>query len=171
MEACHDDKLGNRPSRTYSHLSHVFFYQGGGHFGRDKTLQKICSRFNWQDMTNDVKEHVRTCDTCQRTNKKLIKASAAELHVHPIPVRAPSMVPSWYRYRQTIDADTQQKQVGIIYAFFKKMVLAPYYTDYFSKWPEAQALPSKCAEGGPKIVLSLITRFCCFKVCMSDQGR
>ncbi|KAL5510634.1 hypothetical protein EMCRGX_G006207 [Ephydatia muelleri] len=54
------------------------------------------------------------------------------------------MVPSWYRYRRTIDADTQQKQVSC--------------TDYFSKWPEAQSLPSKCAEGGPKFVLSLITR-------------
>eukprot|EP00731_Ephydatia_muelleri_P005135 Em0002g1311a len=56
-EACHDEKLG------------------GGHFGRDKTLQKACSRFYWHDMTNDIKEHIRTCDTCQRTNKKLSKAS------------------------------------------------------------------------------------------------
>ena len=44
-------------------------------------------------------------------------------------------------------------------------------TDYFSKWPEAQALPSKCAEGVAKFVLSLITRFGCFKVCISDQSR
>eukprot|EP00731_Ephydatia_muelleri_P031393 Em0022g907a len=66
-EACHDDKLG------------------GGHFGRDKTLQKACSRFYWHDMTNDIKEHIRTCDVCQRTNKKLSKASA---ELHPIPVRS-----------------------------------------------------------------------------------
>ncbi|KAL5476085.1 hypothetical protein EMCRGX_G025990 [Ephydatia muelleri] len=66
-EACHDDKLG------------------GGHFGRDKTLQKACSRFYWHDMTNDIKEHIKTCDTCQRTNKKLSKASA---ELHPIPVRS-----------------------------------------------------------------------------------
>eukprot|EP00731_Ephydatia_muelleri_P025267 Em0017g350a len=58
---------------------------GGGHFGRDKTLQKACSRFYWHDMTNDIKEHIRTCDTCQRTNKKLSKASA---ELHPIPVRS-----------------------------------------------------------------------------------
>eukprot|EP00731_Ephydatia_muelleri_P033753 Em0037g17a len=31
---------------------------GGGQFGRDKTLQKICSRFYWQDMTNGRE---RTC--------------------------------------------------------------------------------------------------------------
>ena len=35
----------------------------------------------------------------------------------------------------------------------------------------SQALPSKCAEGVTKFVLSLITRFGCFKVCISDQGR
>ncbi|KAL5494076.1 hypothetical protein EMCRGX_G015347 [Ephydatia muelleri] len=101
-EACHDDKLG------------------GGHFGRDKTLQKACSRFYWHDMTNDIKEHIRTCDTCQRTNKKLSKASA---ELHPIPVR-----------------------------------FLVTCTDYFSKWPEAQALPSKCAEGIANFIYSLIAR-------------
>ena len=48
-------------------------------------MQKACSRFYWHDMTNDIKEHVRTCDTCQRTNRKLSKASAK---LHPIPVRS-----------------------------------------------------------------------------------
>eukprot|EP00731_Ephydatia_muelleri_P007412 Em0003g1660a len=138
MEACHDDKLG------------------GGHFGRDKTLQKICSRFYWQNMTNDVKEHVRTCDTCQRTNKRLIKASA---ELHPIPVRAQV----WYQVGIDI--------VGPLTLTRNKNRYLITCTDYFSKWPEAQALPSKCAEGVAKFVLSLITRFGCFKVCISDQGR
>ena len=44
-------------------------------------------------------------------------------------------------------------------------------TDYFSKWPEAQALPSKCAAGVANFLLSLITRFGCFQICISDQGR
>ena len=34
--------------------------------------------------------------------------------------------------------------------------------------PEAQALPSKCAE---EIVYSLFARFGCFRICISDQGR
>ena len=41
----------------------------------------------------------------------------------------------------------------------------------FSKLPEAQALPSKCAEGIAKFIYSLITRFGCFRICISDQGR
>ncbi len=44
-------------------------------------------------------------------------------------------------------------------------------TDYFSKWPEATALPNKCAEGVAHFLYSLITRFGCFEVCLSDQGR
>ena len=36
-------------------------------------------------MTNDIKEHVKMCDTCQRTNRKLRKASE---EIHPIPVRS-----------------------------------------------------------------------------------
>ncbi|KAL5510611.1 hypothetical protein EMCRGX_G006179 [Ephydatia muelleri] len=43
-------------------------------------------------------------------------------------------------------------------------------TDYFSKWPVAQALLAKSAEGVAHFVLSLITRFGCFNVCISDQG-
>ena len=43
-------------------------------------------------------------------------------------------------------------------------------TDYFSKWPVAQALPTKSAEGVAHFLLSLITRFGYFSVCISDQG-
>ena len=43
-------------------------------------------------------------------------------------------------------------------------------TDYFSKWQEAQALPTKSAEGVAHFLLSLIAQFGCFSVCISDQG-
>ena len=57
-------------------------------------------------------------------------------------------------------------------------VLTNYYlyrnlvkcTDYFTKWPEAQPLTSMSAEGVAHFLLSLITRFGCFQVCISDQG-
>ncbi|KAL5479473.1 hypothetical protein EMCRGX_G022999 [Ephydatia muelleri] len=94
--SCHDGKLG------------------GGHFGRDKTLQKICSQFYC--MARYDKAHKRIC-------KEEID-----------------------RYLATC-------------------------TDYFSKWPEAQALPTKSAEGVAHFLLSLITWFGCFSVCISDQGR
>ncbi|KAL5488645.1 hypothetical protein EMCRGX_G017621 [Ephydatia muelleri] len=138
-EACHDDKLA-----------------GGGHFGRDKTLQKACSRFYWHDMTNDIKEHIRTCDTCQRTNKKLSKASA---ELHPIPVKSEV----WHQ----VEIDL----VGPLTLTRNNNRFLVTCTDYFSKWSEAQALPSKCAEGIANFIYSLIARFGCFKVCISDQGQ
>ena len=56
----------------------------GGHFGRDKTIEKVCSRvYLGKNMTAEVKEYVRTCDVCQRVNDKFQKPPA---ELHPIPV-------------------------------------------------------------------------------------
>ena len=54
------------------------------------------------------------------------------------------------------------------YYFYRYLVTC---TDYFTKWPEAQPIKSKSAEGIAHFLLSLITRFGCFQVCISDQGR
>ena len=40
----------------------------GGHFGRDKTLEKICSRFHWRNMVEEIQEK---CPQCQRMNATL----------------------------------------------------------------------------------------------------
>ena len=46
----------------------------GGHFGREKTIEKVCSRvYCGKNMTAEVKEYVRTCDMCQRVNDKFQK--------------------------------------------------------------------------------------------------
>ena len=59
-------------------------YQGG-HLGRDKTYEKVASRFYWSSVNEDVKLHIRYCDVCQRTNDaKFFKSSAT---LHPIPVK------------------------------------------------------------------------------------
>ena len=59
----------------------------------------------------------------------------------------------------------------IIITFINSVRYLATCTDYFSKWPEAQAVPKKSAEGVAHFLLSLITRFGCFSVCISDQGR
>ena len=61
------------------------FILGGGHFGRDKTLQKVCSRFFWHSVHADVRSYVRSCDKCQRTNA-VLKKQPGQLHpisIHP----------------------------------------------------------------------------------------
>ena len=57
---------------------------------------------------------------------------------------------------------------GKYYFLYRYLVTC---TDYFTKWPEAQPLISKSAEGVAYFLLSLITRFGCFQVCISDQRR
>ncbi len=59
--------------------------------GRDKTLEKVCSRFYWKpNMTGDIKSFVETFDVCQRVNDKFSKSSAP---LHPIPVEPET----WYQ--------------------------------------------------------------------------
>ena len=41
----------------------------GGHFGRDKTYDKIATRFYWPNLYNDVRQYVVACDICQRVNE------------------------------------------------------------------------------------------------------
>ena len=42
---------------------------------------------------------------------------------------------------------------------------------YFSKWPEAAALPDKTAEGVAEFLFKCFTRHGCCKVKITDQGR
>ena len=43
----------------------------GGHFGADKTTEKLRSAYHWENMAADVKKYVQTCDVCQRVKAKL----------------------------------------------------------------------------------------------------
>ena len=64
----------------------AYFTLGGGHLGRDKTLEKISSKFYWKDMGDDIRLFVRICDTCQRSNDaKFVKTDASLL---PIPIKS-----------------------------------------------------------------------------------
>ena len=56
----------------------------GGHLGRDKTVEKTCSRFYWGHcMHAEIQTFIRTCEQCQRVNDKFQKPTAL---LHPIPV-------------------------------------------------------------------------------------
>ncbi|PIK46445.1 hypothetical protein BSL78_16692 [Apostichopus japonicus] len=56
---------------------------GGGHFGRDKTLEKVTSIYYWRGIANDVLEYVKQCEACQKSNNTFDKKVAK---LHPIPV-------------------------------------------------------------------------------------
>ena len=42
-------------------------------FGRDKTREKLASRFFWTSMYQDIDEHIKTCERCVKrySNKNI----------------------------------------------------------------------------------------------------
>ena len=45
---------------------------GGCHFGRDKTREKLASRFYWPTMYDDVDNYVKTCEKCQKVYSMVV---------------------------------------------------------------------------------------------------
>ena len=58
----------------------------GAHFGRDKTLEAVKSRFSWDGLTSAVEQYVATCDACQR-NKPSQQLTPGLLMPLPLPER------------------------------------------------------------------------------------
>ena len=61
------------------------FVHVGSHLGRDKTIQKISSRFLWKNINEDIRIFVQHCDKCQRTNAKFSKSNAKLHLIVPMP--------------------------------------------------------------------------------------
>ena len=40
----------------------------GGHFGVSRIQNKLCGKYFWPTMVEDVKYYVKTCKRCQRMN-------------------------------------------------------------------------------------------------------
>ena len=161
METFWTCSLPTKPLKLYFLLISTLHYfvcviKGGGHFGRDKTLHKVCSRYYWHSITGDIKAYVSSCDTCQRTNPKLMKESG-QLH----PIRIQPQV--WKRIGIDLISPLTTTRGG------NKYIIT--CTDYFSKWVEAEALPDKTAHSVAKFLYRLIGRLGCFEYCHSDQGR
>jgi hypothetical protein len=58
----------------------------GGHFGRDKVLAAMQSRYTWRGMAKDIDEYISSCNECQR-NKPSQQLTPGLLMPLPIPER------------------------------------------------------------------------------------
>ena len=58
----------------------------GGHSGYLKTLQRAKRDWYWQGIKQDIKEHIKQCDICQRIKNETIKPIGL-LQPLPIPHR------------------------------------------------------------------------------------
>ena len=89
--------------------------------GRTSTCYKVCGRFFWYSVYNDVADFVKSCDLCQKQGDLTSKIKN-ELHSVPVP---PTVI----------------KQIGVelcnlpdLNRYCHRVV----YIDYFYKWSESK---------------------------------
>lgn len=129
---------------------------GAGHFGVTKTLHRLRSRFYWPGCRQDVELYVHRCDTCT-AQKGPTRRSHAPLQQYQ--VGAPME-------RMAVDIlgpfpITEQGNRYILVAM-----------DYFTKWPEAYAVPDQSAiTTAEHLVNEMFCRFGVPEELHSDQGR
>ena len=99
-----------------------------GHFSVDIMFDKIKSRYYWPQMYENIREYVKSCDSCQRRGK--YKQNEP---LHPIPVHSPF-------YQIGIDF------VGPLPKTKEENKYIITVVDYLTKWPEVKAVPKATAE-------------------------
>ena len=102
----------------------------------------------------DIDDYIHSCVTCQRVNKRNEKPSNL---LHCIEVTS-----SWHRIGVDLIVSLPRTASGNSYVVT---------CDYFTKWPDAMALPDKSAAGVAKFLDVLITRHGCPSIIQTDQGR
>ena len=137
LELCHDGRTG-------------------GHFGRDRTMNRVRSKFYWFNFHEDVQRWVRSCETCQavkgankRNRGPMIKYYCGE----PMDRIALDLVGPFSRSKKG------NKYLLVV-------------VDYFTKWVECIPLRNHEAPTVAKAVLEeVLTRFGLPQEMHSDQGR
>lgn len=129
---------------------------GTGHFGNAKTLHRLRGRFYWPGCRRDVELYVHCCDACT-AQKGPTRLSHAPLQQY------------------LVGAPMERVGVDILGPFpvsdaGNRYVLVAM--DYFTKWPEAYAVPDQSAmTTAEKLVEEMFSRFGVPEELHSDQGR
>ncbi|KAJ8359452.1 hypothetical protein SKAU_G00159770 [Synaphobranchus kaupii] len=129
---------------------------GAGHFGNNKTLHRLRGKFHWPGCRHNVKLHVHCCDSCT-AQKGPSQCSRAPLQQH------------------LVGAPMERVGVDVLGPFLvtdsgNRYILVAM--DYFTKWPEAFAIPDQSAATmAERLVEEMFTRFGAPAELHSDQGR
>ncbi|KAJ8381238.1 hypothetical protein SKAU_G00020160 [Synaphobranchus kaupii] len=129
---------------------------GAGHFGNNKTLHWLRGKFHWPGCRHDVELHVHCCDSCT-AQKGPNQRSRAPLQQH------------------LVGAPMERVGVDVLGPFpvtdsGNRYILVAM--DYFTKWPEAFAVPDQSAATmAERLVEEMFTRFGAHAELHSDQGR
>ena len=126
-----------------------------GHFGREKTYERIARNFYWPGMRRDIEEHVRGCYACNRS-KHLRRKYRAPLKEY------------------TMGAPLEKLHVDIMGPLPKtarQNTCVLVLVDQFSKWVELVALPDQQADTVAQALIDvMISRLGCPNEIFSDQG-
>lgn len=128
----------------------------GGHYGFRKTLQKVKKQFYWPNCSRDVEDYCRTCSTCQaRSGPRTRQRSSLQICNSGAPFE---------RVAVDILGPLPETERG------KRYILV--VMDYFTKWPEAIAIPDQTAETVAEACIEhVFSRFGAPMQLHSDQGR
>ena len=130
--------------------------RGVGHFGVTKTLRRLRQRFYWPGCQRDVELFVHCCDTC--TAKK----GPGERPHAPL---------------QLLQSGAAMERVAVDFLGpFPETESGNRYVmvamDYFTKWPEAYAVPDQSAQTtASRLLGDFFCRFGVPEELHSDQGR
>lgn len=123
----------------------------GRHLGTDKVFNKVQDLYYWPQIYDNIKDYIRSCDSCQRRGQKQNKEE-----LQPIPVGEPF-------HRIGIDF------VGPLPLTNRGNKYIIVATDYMTKWPEAKAVPEATAQQVVDFVFEdIICRHGCPNVLLSD---
>ncbi|KAG1963495.1 retrotransposable element [Pimephales promelas] len=129
---------------------------GAGHFGNSKTVRRLRQRFYWPGCRQDTEMYVHCCDICT-AQKGPSQRSHAPLQQY------------------LVGAPMERIGVDILGPFpitdaGNRFVLVAM--DYFTKWPEAYAVPDQSASTtAQRLVDEMFARFGVPDELHSDQGR
>jgi len=124
-----------------------------GHFAFEGTFQRTVARYFWPQMGDDIKNYIRSCQTCQQFG-----GVRRQEPLHPIRVGQP-----YDRVGIDLVGPLPPTKNGNRYIIVM--------TEYLTKWPEAKPIPSKTAETiAFHFYEEMICRHGCPKELLSDQG-
>ena len=127
-----------------------------GHLGATKTYDVIRKRFYWPNMFSDVQHYCKSCVDCAM---KKSPRSGYKANLIPIPVESPF-------HRVGVDC------LGPLPVTTSGNRYIVVFTDYFTRWPQAFAVPTIDAQQIAKLLLdNIIARHSAPRVLLSDGGK
>ena len=127
-----------------------------GHLGATKTYDVIRKRFYWPNMFSDVQHYCKSCVDCAM---KKSPRSGYKANLIPIPVEGPF-------HRVGVDC------LGPLPVTTSGNRYIVVFTDYFTRWSEAFAVPTIDVQQIAKLLLdNIIARHSAPRVLLSDRGK